>query len=135
MRRMVLATALGAILWGCSGEAPRGAPAGGGGESAFAAIEAEIFAPTCVHPGCHGGDAPAAGLLLTKAAAYDAMVGVPAKRRPERLLVKAGDPEGSYVVERLSAGGDTPRMPIGHAPLSDEQLERVRAWIRDGAKR
>jgi hypothetical protein len=135
MRRIAGCAVLAALLWGCSGggEPPqRTSPPKG--SDAFAALEAEIFAPRCVHPGCHGGDSPAAGLNLTKGSAYAALVGVHAQRRPDRLLVKPGDPEGSYLVQRLSAGGDTPLMPMTGKRLSDADLERVRAWIRDGAK-
>jgi hypothetical protein len=138
MRRLVTAVALAAILWGCSGgggEPSREAPSSGAGDGAFTVLEAELLAPKCSRSGCHGGETPAAGLNLSKGAAYDALVGVSAQRRPDRLLVNPGDPEGSYLVQRLVPEGDTPHMPLGGSPLPDAEVERVRAWIRDGAKR
>jgi len=138
MRRIVATAALAAILWGCGGgggEPPRAASSSAAAGGAFAALEGELFAPNCARAGCRGGGSPAAHLNLAKGAAYDALVEVHAKRRPERLLVKPGDPEASYLMERLVPGGDTPRMPLGAAALPDAEVERVRAWIRDGAKR
>lgn len=117
---------------GCSGGGTPAAPPQGG---AFRAIEQEVFAPRCVRAGCHGGDHPAGNLDLEIGRAYDSLVGVAAERRPGRLRVDPGNPEGSYLVERLTPGGDTPRMPVGGKPLSEAELEAVRTWIRDGAKR
>lgn len=128
--------------WIAAAAAVAGCTGGDGGSSrppastaAFRAIEQEIFAPRCVHEGCHGGENPAAGLDLEAGHAYDNLVGVAASRRPQRLRVDPGNPDGSYLLERLTAGGDTPRMPLGSAPLSDAELETLRAWIREGAKR
>ncbi len=140
MRRGWIALAAGAALWvgGCSGgEAPpkAAAPAAPAGEaSAFAGLEAEILVPKCARAGCHGGDGAAGGLDLSRGKAHADLVGVAASRRPDRLLVSPGDPEGSYLMQRLVAGGDSPRMPLAAAPLTDAEVEAIRAWIRDGAK-
>ena len=57
-------------------------------------------------------------------------VGVPAKK-----LVVPGDPDASYLYEKLSKAapelGD--QMPPG-APLEADRLEQIRAWIAAGAK-
>lgn len=103
-------------------------------ETAFQGIVADIFLPRCATPGCHRGETPAGELNLTEDKAYDSLVGAHAHRRPERLLVDPGNPEGSYLVERLVPEGDTPVMPMGGSALPPEDLARIREWIRDGAK-
>lgn len=138
MRRFWFALWGAAALMGCSGGSE---PSGKGGSApeaaagAFAAIEAEILVPNCARPGCHAGERATGGLDLSRGKAYADLVGVPANRRPDRLQVKPGDPENSYLVQRLVPGGDTPLMPLGARPLPEADIERIRAWIRDGAKK
>ena len=124
----------GLICAGCSGkaEAPRASNAGSG---EFRAIEEEIFVTRCLGKGCHSGLHPAGELNLSKGEAYGELVAVPSQRRPERLRVAPGDPDASYLVQRLSPEGDTPRMPMMAQALTSAEVERIRAWIRDGAKR
>jgi hypothetical protein len=111
-------------------------PTAGAVPGPFAAIETKILAPKCTsQAGCHGGTPPAGGLDLGEDAAYGNLVGVKASRRPERLRVAPGDPDGSYLVNRLLPGGDTPPMPLGGPPLSPAEIEAIKGWIRDGAKR
>ncbi len=123
-----LASAL--AVGGCSGgtEAPK-APA----QSAFQAIEAELLGPRCASGGCHGSSA-AGGLDLSPGKAHGALVGVAAQRRPDKPLVAPGNPDGSYLWERLTPGGDTPLMPLGSPALGEADLARLREWIQAGAK-
>ncbi len=120
---------------GCGGgEKPAQAPAASTKPaSAFTELEELVFVPRCALPGCHEGESPSGGMNLGAGQAYRSLVGVPAQRRPERLRVKPGDPEASYLVQRLT-GVDTPPMPLGAEPLKPELLEKVRRWIREGAK-
>ncbi|MBI5014550.1 MAG: hypothetical protein HZB55_03550 [Deltaproteobacteria bacterium] len=111
--------------------APAAEPAG-----AFAAVESQILVPKCAHAdGCHAGPVPAGGMDLGAGVAYQDLVGVKATRRPERLRVAPGDPEGSYLLNRLTPGGDTPPMPLGGPSLSAAEIDAIRAWVRDGARR
>jgi hypothetical protein len=96
-------------------------------------LEERIFVPRCAGEGCHRGARAAGNLDLSKGAAYRALVGVRAERRPDRLRVRPGAPEGSYLLERLVEGGDTPTMPVGSAVLAPEEVEEIRRWIREGA--
>ncbi|MDW7711531.1 MAG: hypothetical protein SCH98_13765 [Deferrisomatales bacterium] len=137
MGRRWLLLAAAVALWGCggSGESPSAAAPGPGAPSVggFAAIEAEILVPRCSAVGCHGGARPAGQLDLSAGRSHGELVGVASARRPERLLVAPGNPDGSYLLERLAPGGDTPLMPLGAPRLSEEELERLREWIREGA--
>lgn len=133
--------AFGALaLGGCSG-GEQALPAGGQGSpptrsaSVFGALEQEVFRSRCANQtGCHIGPKPAGNLDLSPGHAYQDLVGVKAERRPDRLRVAPGNPEGSYLMERLSPGDDTPQMPWGGPPLSSAELDRIRAWIEGGAK-
>ena len=49
-----------------------------------------------------------------------------------------GKPEESELVRRVEAADPARRMPpeaLGHAPLSAEQIETLREWVREGAPR
>jgi hypothetical protein len=50
--------------------------------------------------------------------------------------VNPGDPESSYIVWKIEgrSGIVGARMPLGLAPLSDEQIAAIRGWIADGAQ-
>jgi len=136
-RRWTVVAASAALgIWGCSGgEAPpKATPPATGAASAFSRLEAEILVPKCARAGCHSGSGASGKLDLSRGAARRDLVGVAAVRRPDRILVNPGDPEGSYLVQRLVAGGDSPRMPLAAAPLSEAEVEAIRSWIRDGAK-
>ena len=117
----------------------------------FAAVQA-IFDAKCGGGGCHlapedaGGGclAPAAaGLSLCAADAWDALVSVPASQTDELRLVQPGDSARSYLLRKLlpatADGGRLPRVygqrePPG-APLPEDQLWFVVAWIDGGAPR
>ncbi len=74
---------------------------------------------------CHAGTAAPRGLLL------DSLDGVLAgsSRGP---VVRAGDPDGSELVRRLT-GASQPRMPMTGPPyLDDADVERIRRWITAG---
>ncbi len=131
MRRWMTGVTAVAMLMGCeAGEKPKPPEEG----SPFQTIVADIFLPRCATPGCHRGENPSGKLDLSEGAAYAGLVGVHAHRRPERLLVDPGNPGGSYLVERLGTAGDTPAMPMGGKALAPEDVERIREWIRGGAK-
>ncbi len=133
MRRVWIGwAAVAALAAGCQ-PAPETPAEGAGGE--FATLVAEVLEPHCAGAGCHSGDRPAGGLHLGDERAYSDLVDAPAHRRPDRRRVVPGDPEASYLLDRISAGGDTPRMPLGADPLGQADIDRIRGWIRQGAKR
>ena len=96
--------------------------------ASYSADVAPLFAATC-GDGCHVGGA-AGGVDLGTYAAVRASVGdqygVPA--------VIAGDAGASPLVDKIEAAPRFgARMPVGRAPLSADQIARVRAWIDAGA--
>jgi hypothetical protein len=103
------------------------------GMPVLADVQARVFTPSCAFSTCHSGSAPAAGLDLDSAS-RDAMVDVPSPVHGVSILVVPGDPDASYLYQKLAedppAVGD--RMPIG-SPLDPTRLALVRAWIAAGA--
>lgn len=111
-------------------------------EGTLASIQVTIFDAKCVS--CHGGATPSGGLDLSSAkggagprlvnasslACRGAGGGDAGGLAPFRSLVVPGDPEGSYLLHKISdpspACGDP--MPVG-APLTAKEVACVRTWI------
>jgi len=110
---------------------------GGGGamlEATFDSIQANIFTPICT--ACHIGAAAPQGLRLDAANSYGLLVGVASSEQPGTVRVDPGDPDGSYLIQKLegtAAVGN--RMPLNQAPLTQAQIDVIRQWITDGALR
>jgi len=132
---MVLCSAaLGAI--GCSGGESGSVDGGTPIAATLPEIEIKIFARSCVFSSCHGKDSPREMLSLV-GPTYDALVNQPSRQVQGRVLVKPGDPEGSYLYEKIThaapASGD--RMPQLQPALSAAAIQAVRDWITEGAPR
>lgn len=110
----------------------------------FATVQSEIFEqpdssgrPACVN--CHNanGRTPAGGANFTHDLAYDNLVNVPVRGKPGAIRVIPGDPDNSYLIQKLE--GDPrivgQRMPIGGRYLTDGQILIIRRWIANGASR
>lgn len=135
----------GAVLAGCGG--------GGGGnnstpppaqttppptttppvtQSQFQQIQDTIFTPMCT--GCHVGAGAPQGLRLDAGNSYALLVNVASTEVPTLLRVKPGDPQNSYLVQKIegrqAVGG---RMPLGRDPLPQASIDLIRAWIAGGA--
>jgi hypothetical protein len=129
------------LLFGCDGlradPSKGGAGEGDGGADGlipsgdgFCGVKA-VFDAECV--ACHSGGSPAGGLDL-QSDAHGATVGVRSRSVPELLLVAPGDPEASLLfLEMAGRAASGAVMPPGGV-LGAEPVERVRAWIADGAR-
>ncbi len=111
-------------------------------EPTFSSIRANILEAqdsagrrACVQCHTNAGRNPAAGLNLA-IDPYAALVNVPSRNKPGAVLVIPGDPDGSYVYQKLigAPGIAGLRMPIVPPYLTDGQLLIVRRWIQNGAK-
>jgi WD40 repeat protein len=76
--------------------------------------------------GCHQPAMKSGGLDLTR---YETLT-AGGKTGP---IFKPGEPKGSTVIAYLK-GEKQPRMPLGSAPLPDDQIELFRSWIASGGK-
>ena len=92
----------------------------------------QVFQPSCVFATCH--KRPGVGGLQLEVDIEAELLGVAAKGAPDRIRVVPGEPEASYLLEKLTAkmpaAGD--QMPPG-APLEPDRIELVRRWIANGA--
>jgi hypothetical protein len=110
----------------------------GGGAPTFAADVQPIFTASCAFSGCHGGASPAQGMNLSAGQAYANTVNVPSNELPGMDRIEPGDPDQSYLVNKIQGtqgdvGGSGQRMPLGGDPLSDTDINTIRAWITAGA--
>jgi methionine-rich copper-binding protein CopC len=100
--------------------------------SDFQEIQATIFTPICTN--CHVGANAPQGLRLDAANSYAMIVNVASAEVPALLRVNPGNPDASYLVQKIqgnaAVGG---RMPLGGPPLSQAQIDLVRGWVAAGA--
>lgn len=113
--------------------APGGAEGGGPLTDDFGSIQANIFTPICSV--CHVGGGAPQGLRLDAADSYDLLVGVPSTEVPGVLRVKPGDPDNSYLIQKLEGHAAVgAQMPFGGPYLTESTIAFVRQWITNGAQ-
>ncbi|MBS0579024.1 MAG: hypothetical protein JSR36_07150 [Proteobacteria bacterium] len=137
----VLASLLGACAGNGQGLDANGNPVGAGGGAPpttltadFKSIQENVFTPICVH--CHSGASAPEGLQLDEAHSYALLVGVASAEQPSLQRVNPGDPDSSYLVQKLegSAGITGARMPFGGPYLPQSTIAVIRQWITNGAQ-
>ena len=124
---------------GSAGNGGDGDGDGGGGDPidpTYANIRERVFMASCAFGSCHDDTAPQGGLnLVTDPAA--ALVGVMATGAGamDRTLVIAGNPDDSYIVEKVESMAPQAgvRMPPGAQVLEQNKIDALRAWIAAGA--
>lgn len=95
-------------------------------------FEAELREPFARRCGCHGPEPFDWPPLMP-----EALINVPSKRDPDRMLVVPGEPMRSELVLKLLAeypGVAADRMPP-EAPLEAETIRRVVAWVEQLPRR
>ncbi len=113
-------------------------------EPTFASVQQQIFntqdgsgRQNCIVCHTDQGRTPASGLNLREGASYNALVGVSARGKAGAVLVVPGDPENSYIVQKLEGaqGIVGERMPRTGGPyLTSGQMLVLRRWIQLGAR-
>jgi hypothetical protein len=143
-RNALLCAAFAACLSACAGKGTgldqggRPLPPGGSGGGTLAAdfdsIQQNVFTPICT--ACHAGSNAPQGLHLDAANSYAQLVGVPSVEQPSILRVAVGDPDGSYIIQKLEGHAATgAQMPFGGPPLPAATIAVIRQWISAGALR
>jgi hypothetical protein len=110
----------------------------------FATEVAPVFNSYCGGSVCHGADSPTLGLALAGAQASVIREGLVGKQSSEvsMALVEPGEPEQSWIYLKLTGnfaavdcnvGSCTSMPPAGMKP-SEQEIERIRAWIAAGAE-
>ncbi len=115
-----------------------------GPEPKLSVVQKEVFSHSCTFSSCHASAYGEARLDLRPGKAYGALVNVPSQHEPSRLLVVPGDPDASYLMDKLygqSVATDLPHEehsdimpPASTGTLGEEWKALVREWIRRGAK-
>jgi hypothetical protein len=133
LKRLLLIPGVLAVASCGSGSGPL-IPGGGELEPDFDSIQANVFTPACSN--CHVGATAPLGLRLDAANSYDLLVGVAAVQQSGLLRVDPGDPDSSYLIQKLegsaAVGG---QMPLGAPALTQSDIDVIRQWITDGAQR
>jgi len=95
-----------------------------------------IFTARCALSGCHAGARPQEGMNLSSGQALQNVLDVNSAEVPALKRVKAGDPDNSYLFEKISKNPPRSgeRMPLLGGPLSQAQIDTIRHWIEQGAK-
>ncbi len=96
----------------------------------LSSVQAQIFTPIC--SACHP---PNQGMDLRTGKAYASVVNVPSAEQPALMRVKPGDPDNSYLYQKVlgAAGISGARMPFGGPALSAAQIQLIHDWIVAGA--
>jgi hypothetical protein len=99
-------------------------------------IQANIFTPICSV--CHVGGGAPEGLRLDAADSFNLLVGMPSTEVPSLLRVKPGDPDNSYIIQKLeghaAVGAQMPDgCPTSQPCLTTSTIAFIRQWITNGA--
>jgi len=97
----------------------------------FSEIQASVFTPMC--ESCHSGGGASAGLSLDAANSYTMLVGIASSQDAGTQRVNPGNPNISYLIQKLEGPGVSgQQMPPG-APLPQADIDVIRTWITQGA--
>jgi hypothetical protein len=142
--RVAAALSAAALLVACGGGSGEGLDSGGrplvsgaGDGSAltasFQSIQDHVFTPICT--ACHAGGAAPQGLRLDAGNSYAMLVGQPSTEVSAVLRVAPGNPDASYVIQKLEGHAAVgARMPLGGPYLDSATINVVRQWIAAGAQ-
>ena len=129
-----------AAALGCAGDGTGlgGGGGGGGGAPTLSADVQPILTANCAFSGCHGGSSPAQGMNLSDGQTYSNTVNVASNELPSMDRIEPAQPDLSYLVQKIQGtqggvGGSGGRMPLGGQPLTQSQIDLIRAWIMGGA--
>ena len=101
--------------------------------SDFQEIQDTIFTPICT--ACHIGANAPQGMRLDAANSYAMIVGVPSNEVPALMRINPGNPDASYLVQKIQGNAaQGVRMPANGPPyLTQDQIDLVRRWVAAGA--
>jgi hypothetical protein len=99
----------------------------------FQEIQDTIFTPICTT--CHIGTGAPQGLRLDAGNSYAMLVNVASAEVPAALRVNPGNPNASYIVQKIEGTAAVGvRMPANGPPyLPQDRIDLVRRWIAAGA--
>ena len=136
-KNIVFLTLTSLVLAACTGGdgsgLPPTLPPGAFGPN-FSEIQANVLTPTCATTGCHQGAGAPQGLRLDAANSYGLLVGVPSSQSSSVLRTAPGDPNNSYLIQKLEGTASVgAQMPLNAPPVEQASIDVIRQWITDGA--
>ena len=95
----------------------------------------DVLAQYCATARCHGQGTRSGGQDLSPGYWRGNLVGITSAQMPSHKLVVPGDPQHSYLMDKLRGekgirGG---QMPLGAVPLSPREQGLIEDWIAAGA--
>lgn len=130
---------LGACAGKGTGLDANGRPLGSGGGTGgaitadFQSIQDNVFTPICTV--CHAGAGAPQGLRLDAANSFSLLVNVPSTEVPSIVRIKPGDPNNSYLIQKIEGHASVgAQMPFGGPPLAADVIAAIRQWVSDGAQ-
>jgi len=100
----------------------------------FTEIQANVFTPNCATTGCHLGAGAPQGLRLDVTNSFGMLVGVASSEKSSLMRVAPGDPDNSYLIQKLEGNASVgARMPLNAPALEPNTINVIRQWITDGA--
>ena len=143
-RRLVAAGAAALLAAGCADFTGGTDPTHGLSDIAVSApvfsVDVQpILQRRCATGGCHSPLTHQSGLILTADTAYGALVGRASRLKANAVIVRPGDPAGSWLLDMVGPDqakrGLISRMPLGSGPLTPNQIATISNWIARGAPR
>ena len=121
---------------GGSSSSSGGSSSSSGASADFQAIQDNVFTPICAQ--CHAGAGAPEGMQLSAGVSYGMIVNVPSQEQPSLLRIKPGDPDNSYLVQKIegraAVGAQMPDgCPATQPCLDQATIDRIRAWVSEGA--
>ncbi len=134
LRAALAVTFSAGFLLSCDGGDGTGLPPAGPLGANFSQIQANVFTPTCAITGCHFGAGAPQGLRLDAASSFALLVGVASMEQSSVLRVAPGDPDNSYLIQKLEGSASSgQQMPLNAPALPQPTIDVIRQWISDGA--
>ena len=98
-----------------------------------------IFTARCATASCHNLATQQVGLNLQAGFAYDEIVNVESSSSHDMPYIYPFKPDSSWLVRMIQADPArrffVERMPLGRAPLTDNQIATIINWVNAGAPR
>ena len=99
----------------------------------FSEIQSGLFTLTCATSNCHSGGNPPAGLNLEAGSSYANLVGIASSQEPGTQRVNAGNPDSSYLIQKLEGTAATGTVMPPSGGIAQADIDVVRQWIGAGA--
>lgn len=94
-------------------------------------IQAKVF-NSCAVTGCHSASSNQGNLTLTSGQSFANLVNVQSVLFPTFKRVLPGN-DGQSLLIKILKGEVSPRMPLNSAPLPNDVIDSIEAWINRGA--